>query len=65
MAAHLTGPASYYRPKDSRPITLNLTAEGRRLLDDIAERTGASRADVVENLLRRFGQQVEFEEPSS
>ncbi len=62
--ARLSGPASFYRPKDHKPVTLTLTAEGKRILLDVAARVGASRADVVEQLLRRFGGEVCFpEEP--
>lgn len=62
MAEHRSGPRSYYRPKAPHPVTLTLTTEGRKLLDEIAQRTGASRADVVERLLRGWGSVVTFDE---
>lgn len=58
-----TGPAAHYRPKDPRPITVALTTRGIRILVNVAKRTGASRGDIMEQLLRRFGVQVEFPEP--
>ena len=45
-------------PEAGRFVTLNLTTRGRELLDEIARECGYSRADVVEHLLRYFGQQV-------
>lgn len=56
------GPRSYYRPKDPHPVTLNLTTEGRKVLDETARRVGASRSDVVEQLLRFFGYRVDFKQ---
>jgi hypothetical protein len=55
-----TGPHSYYRPKDPTPVSVNLTPEGKLRLAEIQTRTGASRSDVVEQLLRRFGRHVKF-----
>lgn len=59
----MTGPKSYYRPKDGRPVTMNLTREGRNMLGAITRRVKASRADVVEQLVRRFGDRVRFPPP--
>ena len=61
-AARLTGPASHFRPKDPRPVTLNLTTEARNVLDGICERQQASRGDVFEFLLRHYGHLVDFSE---
>lgn len=62
-----TGPKAYYRPKHPSPITVNLTDEARAILKECQKVTGASRADIFDQLLRRFGQQVSFEgmEPSN
>lgn len=56
------GPTSFYRPKNPKPVTVNLTTEGLHLLNATALRTKASRADVVEQLLRRFSENVDFTE---
>lgn len=42
---------------------MNLTSYGRRLMHITQKRTKASRGDIVEQLLRRFGPQVQFPEP--
>lgn len=59
-----TRPANYL-PKDPRPVSLSLTTDGVRILKKVAEKTGASRSDVVEQLLRRFSAQVEFPDPEA
>lgn len=64
-AEGLSGPHSWYRPKDTRhPITVNLTRPGRAALKAIQKRTDASRGDIVEQLVRRFGDLVVFPEPA-
>lgn len=55
-----TGPKAYYRPKASPGQSLSLTELGRCILDAAAERTGRSRSDVIERLLREHGATVEF-----
>jgi hypothetical protein len=64
MPARLRGPAAFYRPKDAKPVTLTLTTFGKHLLAETAAQVGASRADVVEQLLRRFSGSVTFEDDS-
>lgn len=59
-ARTLRGPHAHYRPKDPRPITLNLTTAGRERLDAICEREVASRNDVVEELVVKHGDDVRF-----
>lgn len=58
-----SGRKNHYRPKDPRPVCLSLTPNGVRILVNAEVRTGASRSDVVEQLLRRFGTRVMFPEP--
>lgn len=60
-APTLTGPKSHYRPK-TRQTSLALTPHGMSLLAEASAVHRASRADVVENLLRRFWRRVRFEE---
>lgn len=59
-----SGPPSFYRPKDPRPISIGLTTDAVRILVNTSTRTNASRSDVVEQLLRRFASQVEFPDPT-
>lgn len=42
------------------PATLSLTVIGHGVLAAVSDRTGKSKSDVVEQLLRRFGHLVEF-----
>lgn len=56
------GPKSHYRPKERLCVSITLTRLGREILDAAARRTGESRSDVVENLLRRHGPTVVFDE---
>jgi hypothetical protein len=55
-----TGPPTFFSPKDPKPVTLNLTSHGKKRLDEISTLTGASRADVVEWLIRTYGHAVTF-----
>jgi len=56
----LSGPFSYYRPKDKRPVTLNITTQARELLDTLCNGHRVSRADVVERLLREHSANIVF-----
>jgi hypothetical protein len=62
MTMRVQGRPSFYRPKQST-VSIPLTAVGHALLDVLADHHHASRADVVEQLLRRFGFQVIFPPP--
>lgn len=48
----MRGVRSDYRPKVQPGITVTLTRLGHRILRATAARTGMSRSDVVESLLR-------------
>jgi hypothetical protein len=54
----LSGPRSRYRGKVRRPIVLTFTPEGHSALAEGTRRTGLSRADYVEFLLRRAASRV-------
>lgn len=56
------GPKSVFRPKSMPPACVTLTPLGKRILQAASERTGQSRSDIVELLLRKYGSSVEFEE---
>jgi hypothetical protein len=58
----LSGPRTRFSPKDPRPVSLSLTTTAVRILANAAKRTGASRSDVVEQLLRQYGSTMEFTE---
>lgn len=50
----LTGRSARYRGKlNDRPIVVSLTPEGHAALADGVSRTGLSRSDYIETLLRR------------
>lgn len=49
----LSGPRSRYRGKVRRPIVVTFTPEGHAALAEGTRRTGLSRADYIESLLRR------------
>ena len=53
-----TGPPKLYDYVGRTPITMKLTPEGVGLLDRECERTGLKRADLVEYLVRHYGEQV-------
>ena len=52
-------PAAYYGGR-AEPVTLRLTALGRRIMEAAQARTGHTRGDVIEHLLRTAGDRVEF-----
>jgi hypothetical protein len=54
------GRRTYYSPKMPNALTVNLTVEGRRLLDLVTKRTGKSRGDVFEHLLRHHYKTIWF-----
>lgn len=56
------GRHAYYSPKSLYPVTINLTDEARELLDLVVARERASRADVIEQLLRNHYKSVSFKE---
>lgn len=60
--AKLMGRPAYYRPKIMPSESVMLTALGRRILKAAAKRTGKSKSDVVEHLLRTCGAAVTFPE---
>lgn len=49
----LTGPPARYRGKVRRPIVVTFTPEGHAALAEGVRRTGLSRADYLELLLRK------------
>lgn len=51
------GPATRYRPKDGG-VSVSLSRIGKDILKASSERSGQSQSDVVEELLRRFGDDV-------
>jgi hypothetical protein len=53
--SRLSGPRSRYRGKIRRPVVLTFTPEGHAALMDGMLRTGLSRSDYIEYLLRRAG----------
>lgn len=57
MAAHtellLRGPRARFRGKVNRPIAIKLTPDGHAALTEGTSRTGLSRPDYIELLLRR------------
>lgn len=55
------GPFTSYRPK-SRHGTYSMTAEAARMLEDAHKRTGRSRSDIVERLIREGAATVEFQD---
>lgn len=57
------GRPAYYRPKVHPSQSVLLTAMARRILRAAAKRTGKSKGDVVERLLRLYGHAVEFPQP--
>jgi hypothetical protein len=49
-----SGRKAYFRGKAPMPKSFLLTDEAAKILDEACERTGASRNDIVEALIRRF-----------
>lgn len=56
----MRGPHAYYRPKDTTPVTLNLTKTGKVRLDELCIIHDKHRADVVENLVLEHGHRMRF-----
>ena len=54
------GPASEFKPKDPIGVSVTLTRLGKEILAAAAKRTGVSRSDVVEGLLRQYGNEIKF-----
>jgi len=52
------GPATKYRPKDRGGVSLSLTRVAKDLLEGASIRTNQSKSDVVEELLRKHGDEV-------
>lgn len=59
-APKMRGPHAYYRPKDPKPTTLNLTRRGKERLKELSAEHGKAYSDVVENLLIEQGHRVHF-----
>jgi hypothetical protein len=55
---------TYYPGKIARPLSITLTPTARRILRNIRRRTRRSRSDIVEHLLRLYGEQLVFEPPA-
>lgn len=47
-----SGPKAWFRPK-ADPMSVAFSEDGREILDGIAARSRASRADVLETLVRK------------
>lgn len=64
--AHMTdamrsGPRTYYPGKAAgKPRSILLTEQAHAILDHIRTRTGASRSDIIEFLIRHYGDRVQF-----
>lgn len=54
------GPATRYRPKTKR-VSATLTPFALKILEAAYKRTGETRADIIEKLLRDYGASVVFE----
>lgn len=54
----LSGPKKLYRHVGSTPVTMKLTPKGVTLQQQTQERTGLSRGDLYEYLLRRFAAKI-------
>lgn len=54
----LSGPRKLYRHVGATPVTLKLTPAGVVILDAVQTRTGLSRGDVFEWLLRTHGDAI-------
>lgn len=54
----LSGPASLFRHKIRRPVTLTLTAEHHRKVQAAMRRLGLTRADVIGLLIERYADVV-------
>lgn len=57
----VSGPATQFRPKDHPAQSVTLTKLAKEILDAAAQRTGESKSDVVEGLLRKYGATFEFD----
>jgi hypothetical protein len=53
MAKRITGPRARYRGKVRKPVVLTFTPEGHSALAEGTQRTGLSKADYIESLLRK------------
>ena len=56
------GPATEFGPIDHPAQSVSLTKLAKDILTAAAERTGRSRSNVMEGLLRKHGPTFEFEE---
>lgn len=56
------GAKTYYPGKEQKAITVNLTADARKLLKETQKRTKASRSDIFEFLLRTGAASVDFKD---
>lgn len=54
----LSGPKKLYRHVGATPVTAKLTSRGVALLDKTQRRTGLSRGDLFEYLLRTYADRV-------
>lgn len=52
---------TYYPEKVAPPATVGLTELAHDIVRAVQARTGRSRSDIIEHLIRRFGPEVEFE----
>lgn len=57
-AREMSGPKCVYRGKIRQPMTYKLTAAGHQMLQKTIQRTGLSQSDLIEALLRQFGDRV-------
>jgi hypothetical protein len=58
----MKGISTYYPGKIQKPVTVNLTEVGWRIMDATTARTARSRSDLVEHLLRRHAAALRFDD---
>lgn len=62
--SRLSGPRARYRGKVRTPVVVTFTPEGHAALAEGTRRTGLSRADYLELLLRRARSRHQDDQPS-
>lgn len=59
----VTGKHARWRPKVRQPRSFVMTKTGHVMLDHHLKRTGLSRGDFIESLVREFGERIKVEPP--
>ena len=52
----------YYPDRETKAVTVHPTALGLQILCAVQARTGRDHDDILESLLRNYGQEIEFDE---